>query len=117
MQGSGCLPNSKKLKKRSGDIAIAPSVVLLGMVLIALPHSARSLKMDMPISDPAENPSMEARENAPSSVLSPKNSCRSSEMSGLKGEWYSVESTYLFECCSVHREFCEDVLLVVLFGD
>ena len=86
MHGSGCLPSSKKLKKSKGDIATAPRVVLLGMVLIVVPFSASSLNMLMPMRDPAEKPSMSARANAPLVALSPKQSCRSSEMSGQKGE-------------------------------
>ena len=86
MQGSGCLPNSKKLKKSRRDIAMAPSVVLLGRVLIAVPHSARSRKMHMPMRDPAEKPSIETKVEAPSRALSPINSWRSSDINGLNGE-------------------------------
>jgi hypothetical protein len=45
------------------------------MVLIVVPHSARSLNKLMPMRDPAEKPSMVARVNAPSVALSPRNSC------------------------------------------
>ena len=76
---------------------MAPRVVLLGMVLIVVPHSARSLKMLMPMRDPAEKPSMVARANAPLVALSPRNSCRSSEMRGQKGEKKAVDSTDVLE--------------------
>ena len=92
-EGSGALPASKKLKNSRGGIAIAPSVTLEGIALKMLPVSAKSRKMDIPIREPAENPSIFTCVNLWASLLLPINCCLISGTMGLSSEKKRLSST------------------------